>query len=64
MQQHMGGAGSIRQWMTIGLAQQDYVHLSVTGYRRIAEALFADLMQYFEAYERVRTQLLGPDILQ
>jgi lysophospholipase L1-like esterase len=62
LQQHMGGSGSIREWMTNGLAQKDYVHFSAAGYRRIADALFADLMRYYEAYERVRLELLGPDI--
>jgi lysophospholipase L1-like esterase len=61
MRQHMGGAGSIREWATMGYAQRDYIHLSASGYRQLGEALFADLMRYYETYERVRFQMLGRD---
>jgi lysophospholipase L1-like esterase len=61
MRQHMGGAGSIREWATMGFAQRDYIHLSASGYRQLGEALFADLMRYYETYERVRFQMLGRD---
>ena len=59
MRKHMGGFGSIRDWAAAGLAQRDFVHFSPAGYRQLADALFADLMTYYETYKQVRLQLLG-----
>jgi lysophospholipase L1-like esterase len=43
--QAMGGAGSIQRWATQRppLAQADRVHLTATGYRLIADALYEEL---------------------
>jgi lysophospholipase L1-like esterase len=52
----MGGAGSMRDWATAGLGQTDHVHFTGTGYRRLASALFDDLMRQYEAYRKTRTE--------
>ena len=36
----MGGRGSIREWVLAGMAQNDHVHLTVSGYRTIGDAVF------------------------
>src|SRR5262249_42885825 len=56
---HMGGSGSMRDWALAGLAQRDYIHFSPTGYRNVADALFADVIRYYNTYDRVRSQLTG-----
>jgi lysophospholipase L1-like esterase len=61
MRQHMGGIGSMRDWAAAGLARRDYVHFSPAGYHQLAEALFADLMRYYDTYTQVRLQLLGAE---
>ncbi len=52
----MGGAGSMRDWTTAGLGQADRVHFTGTGYRRIAAALYEDLMREYAAYQKARTE--------
>ena len=54
--ERMGGRGTIRDWVYAGLAQADYVHFTAEGYRRLATALYADLMAQFEAYQKARTE--------
>ncbi len=46
----MGGAGSIRRWLRLGLARRDYVHLTRDGYRQLADALFSSLVGSYETY--------------
>jgi hypothetical protein len=48
----MGGAGSMRDWVYGGFAQNDHVHFTSTGYRRLSAVLFGDLMQQFETYRK------------
>jgi len=50
----MGGAGSMRDWVYAAFAQNDRVHFTSTGYRRLAAVLFGDLMQQFESYRKSR----------
>jgi lysophospholipase L1-like esterase len=47
----MGGTGSIARWATAPspLAQPDHVHLTQTGYRMVAEWIYAELMRGFLA---------------
>lgn len=49
----MGGAGSINRWV-IGqrppLAQADRVHLTMAGYRLVADALYAELLDGYAKY--------------
>jgi hypothetical protein len=52
----MGGKGAMRDWVNAGLAQPDFVHFTAAGYHRLASAMYADLMQQFEAYQKVRTE--------
>jgi lysophospholipase L1-like esterase len=52
----MGGKGVMRQWVLAGLAQGDYVHLTAAGYRRMAEALFHDLMEQYRAFAAAREE--------
>jgi lysophospholipase L1-like esterase len=54
----MGGAGSIAGWarMSPQLAQADRVHLTGTGYRLIAEAIYAELMRGYLASTQTRAQ--------
>ena len=52
----MGGAGSMREWVTSGLAQADHVHFTSAGYHRLASALFEDLMRQYATYEKTRTE--------
>jgi hypothetical protein len=56
----MGGAGAMRDWVYAGLAQWDFVHLTGAGYHRLAAAMFADLMEQFEAYQKTRTEIGEP----
>jgi lysophospholipase L1-like esterase len=53
----MGGKGSMRDWVYSGLAQADYVHFTGTGYRRLADALYSDLMGQYETYRRTRQEI-------
>ena len=50
----MGGKGAMRDWVYAGLAQQDFVHFTAAGYRRLADAMYADLMQQFELFQQNR----------
>jgi lysophospholipase L1-like esterase len=40
---HMGGPGIMKRWVTAGLAQNDYIHLTGEGYRMIGALLFDQL---------------------
>ncbi len=55
--ERMGGAGAMRDWVYAGMAQWDYVHFTVPGYRRLAAVLFGDLMQQFDAYQKTRSEI-------
>jgi lysophospholipase L1-like esterase len=52
----MGGPGSMRDWLTAGLSQNDRVHFTAAGYSRLASTLFADLMEQYEAYRQARLE--------
>ncbi|MGA2328356.1 MAG: SGNH/GDSL hydrolase family protein [Bryobacteraceae bacterium] len=51
----MGGKGSMRDWVYAELAQPDYVHFTSAGYRRLADALFQDIIQEFQTFIKYRT---------
>src|SRR5262249_16815074 len=40
----MGGLGSMQKWFRLGLAQPDRVHLTGTGYAKLADMLYEDLL--------------------
>jgi len=52
----MGGPGSMRDWVYAGLAQADYVHFTVPGYRRLADVLYGDLMEQYAVYQKARAE--------
>jgi len=54
--QRMGGEGAMRDWITAGLGQGDHVHFTAAGYRRLAAALFEDLIGRYETYKKVRLE--------
>ncbi|MGD0578710.1 MAG: GDSL-type esterase/lipase family protein, partial [Bryobacteraceae bacterium] len=55
----MGGKGSMKQWVTAGLAQGDFVHLTAAGYRLWGESLSQLLLQDYGVYQTVRQQVFG-----
>jgi lysophospholipase L1-like esterase len=55
--QRMGGKGSMRDWVYAGLAQADYVHFTASGYQRLAQVLYADLMSQYETYRKTRQEI-------
>lgn len=57
--ERMGGAGAMKQWVYAGLGQGDHVHFTDAGYRRLADTLFADLMQQYEVYRKTRIETIG-----
>jgi hypothetical protein len=48
----MGGFGAMQVWVAAGWAQPDRTHLTGTGYRSLADALYADLMQAYNLYQQ------------
>ena len=46
-----GGFGSVGRWVSTGYAQPDHTHLTGPGYRALADALVADLLSAFSAYQ-------------
>ena len=60
--ERMGGAGAMKDWYNAGLAQPDHVHFTDAGYHRLADVLFTDLMQQYDAYKKTRIETLGQDL--
>lgn len=56
----MGGKGAMRQWVTAGMAQGDYVHFTGPGYRLLGAALYKELMGQFATFARVRRETMEP----
>jgi lysophospholipase L1-like esterase len=50
----MGGKGSMKQWVTAGLAQHDYVHFLGQGYRLLGNTLFKDMMNNYDDFVKAR----------
>jgi lysophospholipase L1-like esterase len=46
----MGGPGVMLHWVANGLAQGDHTHLTGTGYRVLADALYRDLLSVYNSY--------------
>jgi lysophospholipase L1-like esterase len=53
----MGGKGSMKQWVTAGLAQHDYVHFLGQGYRLLGSTLFKDMMNNYDDFVKARTSV-------
>jgi lysophospholipase L1-like esterase len=54
----MGGKGSMRQWVTAGLAQHDYVHFLGQGYRLLGNTLFKDVMRNYDDFVKARDSVV------
>jgi lysophospholipase L1-like esterase len=52
----MGGKGSMRSWFLAGLAQYDHVHLTGSGYKSTADALFRDMMAQYALFVKAREE--------
>ena len=50
------------RWVEAGLAQRDNVHFTPAGYRKLAGALFDDLIEEYELFLGVRTAILDPNV--
>lgn len=50
--ERMGGPGAMQHWAAAGLAQADHTHLTGTGYRDLAQALYLDLMGAYKQYQQ------------
>lgn len=48
----MGGKGSMRQWVVAGLAQPDYVHFTLDGYRLLGGALYEELIRDLQFFQQ------------
>jgi hypothetical protein len=48
----MGGLGAMQLWVAAGWAQPDRTHLTYTGYRSLADALYSDLMLAYNVYHQ------------
>jgi lysophospholipase L1-like esterase len=48
----MGGFGSMGQWVQVQWAQADHTHFTGEGYTELASALFSDIVQQYNTYER------------
>jgi hypothetical protein len=51
-QRRMGGFGAMQLWVAAGWAQPDRTHLTYTGYRALADALYSDLMLAYNGYHQ------------
>lgn len=60
IRERMGGKGAMRQWVTAGMAQADYVHFTGPGYRLLGAALYKELMGQFATFARVRRETMEP----
>jgi lysophospholipase L1-like esterase len=58
----MGGKGSMSQWVTAGIAQNDHVHFTGTGYKLLGDAVFRDLMSQYDVFLKARQNLVAPRV--
>jgi lysophospholipase L1-like esterase len=59
LQAKMGGKGSMQQWVTAGMAQNDHVHFTLPGYRMIGDAVFRDLMSQYDIFLKARANTMA-----
>jgi len=52
----MGGPGTIRTWVRAGMAQNDHIHFTQSGYQLAGQTLYADLIHQYEAFLKIRTE--------
>jgi lysophospholipase L1-like esterase len=51
----MGGSGTMTRWVRAGLGQYDYVHFTGSGYQKLANMLYDQLMLEYEKFDRTST---------
>ena len=56
LRRRIGGKGVMPDWFTAGLAQPDHAHFTFDGYKRLASALFDDLMSQYETFKKTRLE--------
>lgn len=49
--EHMGGAGSMRDWVNAQWAQPDHTHFTGTGYVLLGKSFYKDLMREYEEFK-------------
>ncbi len=59
LQAKMGGKGSMQQWVTAGMAQNDHVHFTLPGYRMLGDAVFRDLMSQYDIFLKARATTMA-----
>ncbi|MGD1097493.1 MAG: GDSL-type esterase/lipase family protein [Bryobacteraceae bacterium] len=55
----MGGKGSMQQWVSAGMAQNDHVHFTQPGYRMLGDAIFRDVMSQYDIFLKARADILA-----
>jgi len=50
----MGGKGSLQQWLFAGMAQNDHVHFTDSGYRMLGDAIFRDVISQYDLFLKAR----------
>lgn len=58
--ERLGGKGSMRDWVLAGLGQNDYVHFTSAGYRKMASVLFSDIMRQYVIFQKARLETGDP----
>jgi lysophospholipase L1-like esterase len=51
----MGGSGAMTRWVRAGFGQYDYVHFTGSGYQKLANMLYDQLMVEYEKFNRTST---------
>jgi lysophospholipase L1-like esterase len=51
----MGGSGSMTPWVRAGLGNYDYVHFTGSGYQKLADMLYDQLMVEYQNLVRTST---------
>jgi lysophospholipase L1-like esterase len=59
MRAKMGGKGSMREWVAAGMAANDHVHFSGTGYRLMGDSLFRDVMSQYDLFLKARGDIVA-----
>jgi hypothetical protein len=55
----MGGKGSMQQWVSAGMAQNDHVHFTGPAYHMLGDAVFRDVMSQYEVFLKARGSIVA-----
>jgi lysophospholipase L1-like esterase len=55
----MGGKGSMQEWVTAGMAQNDHVHFVAPAYHILGDAIFRDLMSQYDVFLKARGSIVA-----